>query len=110
MKEPWEVYYESFEHKLRGADLSSMNWPDGDPRFHNVWEAFTLARESSAHHLIAAERWRSPEAIGLMDEFFRASLNWFTEAQASGTASVYTLREQLRHTWTDWQLRKSKGR
>ena len=105
MKEPWEVYYESFKHGGAGIDWKARPWKTDPEIGRQAFLAFDKARESSAYHLIDALKWKVPVAQALMGEFFDEAIAWFKEESDQGPVR---LKERLKNRWTDWCLRKGR--
>ena len=103
MKDPWEVYFESFEHHLRGLPIPKFPVDSGSEESKAFGKAFLTARESTLYHLVEDLHWTKHEARHLADEFFTMSIDWIDEAQEAGLPA---LEERLRHQYTDWVLRR----
>lgn len=110
MKEPWEVYYDSFHSKGWSASLDLIPFDPQSEDGKKIFEAFRTARESLIYHLHAVPGWTEIMRKEVADRFFDASKRWLEEMKSDSEPGLDRLREMLRHDYTDWRLSRDRRR
>lgn len=104
-KEPWQVYFESFEHHTRPVQLPvKPGAPEAEAAVQAMIKAFETAYESIVYYLTRDLQWRN-EAAELADEFRAVSFEWI---KSRGEGGLPSLRERLRDQYADWVLRQRR--
>lgn len=101
MKEPWEVFLESFRHGAPELDLAAP-WEEIRHQGNQIVAAGEKAQESLVYHLVEAEHWGLEEAKALAWEFVEATVGWMKRKDSEPDLRI---ESALRDQWADWVLR-----
>ena len=100
MKEPWEVFLESFRYDAPSLDPDAP-LHDTRERGNEILKGGQKAGESLLYHLVRAERWKVAEAKALAWEFNEATVDWMNKKDKNPSTRT---EDAVKNQWTDWVL------